>query len=232
MFTQISGMAGTFLEADDLIPVIGSVFGSFRLTLYFFLILKPNQVCYFEGGGIALDFQDWNGEWARGIGCLWRYDLCNLCFQIEALLTENSRKDEIGCYLVNFRCFILCRTSVSRSSHARQVCTHGFGGAVRAHEDFVSILSRMLYTHFYNRMNEAYFKWGSHVKACTKERLRERGLEGARGSLDQQETVYCDSASADGDHTNTVVLPAFEGVPGKLQACEYILQRWRLEERG
>ncbi len=58
MFTQISGMAGTFLEADDLIPVIGSVFGSFRLTLYFFLILKPNQVCYFEGGGIALDFQD------------------------------------------------------------------------------------------------------------------------------------------------------------------------------
>ncbi len=51
-------MAGTFLEADDLIPVIGSVFGSFAINLYYFLILKPNQVCYFEGGGIALDFQD------------------------------------------------------------------------------------------------------------------------------------------------------------------------------
>jgi hypothetical protein len=58
MFPQISVMAGTFLEADDLIPVIGSVFGSFAINLYYFLILKPNQVCYFEGGGIALDFQD------------------------------------------------------------------------------------------------------------------------------------------------------------------------------
>ena len=53
--------------------------------------------------------------------------------------------------------------------------------------------------------------------------MREKSFEGVRGSLDQQETVYCDSASADGDHTNTEESAAFEGVPGNLQACEYIL---------
>jgi hypothetical protein len=51
-------MAGTFLEADDLIPVIGSVLGSFYLTMYCSSILNSIQVCYFEGEGAALDFQD------------------------------------------------------------------------------------------------------------------------------------------------------------------------------
>jgi hypothetical protein len=37
--------------------------------------------------------------------------------------------------------------------------------------------------------------------------------------MGQHDTVHCESASADGDHTYTGALPAVVGVVGRLQAC-------------
>jgi hypothetical protein len=56
--SQIATMANAFLEADDLIPVIGLTMRSWRietLTESFF------QVCYFKSGGSPFHIQDRNG---------------------------------------------------------------------------------------------------------------------------------------------------------------------------